>query len=100
MLIELSGFDAFNFISNSDGGHLEKIKNGDQSSFELLNAYFYAKDKNKVYYRGNNIEKADANTFEVISIILGTWRNRHTRTLQERMGLSRESSNLSVPILF
>lgn len=92
--------NVYYFISNSDGGHLEKIKNGDQSSFELLNAYFYAKDKNKVYYRGNNIEKADANTFEVISIILGTWRNRHTRTLQERMGLSRESSNLSVPILF
>ena len=45
----------------------DEMTEADTPTFKNLD-YFYAKDKNNVYYHGNKIESADPATFKILDI--------------------------------
>jgi hypothetical protein len=47
------------------GVYKQKLLNVDQSTFEVIDGHYYAKDKNQVYFSGAIIPKADPDTFKV-----------------------------------
>lgn len=50
-----------------DGGTFFIVWEADPNSFRVLDSTYYAKDKQRVFYRGSVLEGADNKTFKVIS---------------------------------
>ncbi len=56
----------FTWWNEDSGTNVRIVKNADKESFKILKKTEYAKDKNRVYYRGLEIRNADSKSFVYI----------------------------------